>query len=162
MRCVLVKVPSTSATCVDGKKNTSVLMSCGLDLAVLDLRRILPESGRLGEPVVLHHQPLELPERRALELGVERRGRVLPDAEHALHRAGVHRHEHRHVRMVAENLRVPVVAEVVLLGRRVAVHRLEIGDHELRRVGPVAGRQRLGREIVLQRVVLLERRRRRM
>src|SRR6266516_4318716 len=29
MRCVLVNEPSYSATCADGKKNTSVLMSAG-------------------------------------------------------------------------------------------------------------------------------------
>src|SRR6267142_2684586 len=32
MRCVLVNEPSYSATCADGKKKTSVLMSAGLTL----------------------------------------------------------------------------------------------------------------------------------
>src|SRR5690242_7351589 len=33
----------------------------GLDLAILDLRRMLPERGGLREPVVFHDQPVELP-----------------------------------------------------------------------------------------------------
>ncbi len=63
--------------------------------------------------------------------------------------------------MVAENLRVPVPAELVLLGRRIAINRLQIRHDEFRHVRPIARRQRLGREVVVQRVVLLERRRRR-
>ena len=76
----------------------------GLDLAARHFRRGVPEGGGLVQPVVLHHQPLELAHRRALQLGVERRRRVLADAEHALDLAVVHRDEHRHVRVVAEIL----------------------------------------------------------
>ena len=50
-----------------------------------------------------------------------------------------------HVRVVADDLRVPVVAELVLLGGGIAVHRLQIRDHELRHVRPVARRHRLRR-----------------
>jgi len=39
---------------------------------------------------------------------------------------------------------MPLVAEFVFLGRRLAVYRLEIRDHELWRVRPVAGGKRLG------------------
>src|SRR4029453_5137392 len=35
MRCVLVNVPSYSAICEDGRKNTSVWMSCGLTFPLL-------------------------------------------------------------------------------------------------------------------------------
>src|ERR671918_522191 len=55
-----------------------------LDLAALHLGRVLPERRALVEPVVLHHQPLELAHPGALQLGVERRGGVLADEEHAL------------------------------------------------------------------------------
>ena len=68
-----------------------------LDLAALDLRRVLPERRALVQPVVLDDQPLELAHPRPLELGVQRGGRVLPDQQHALDAAVVHRHEHRQV-----------------------------------------------------------------
>src|SRR2546425_7859299 len=50
-----------------------------LDVAVLDLGGVLPEGRALVEPVVLDHEPFELSHAGPLELGVERRGRVLTD-----------------------------------------------------------------------------------
>jgi hypothetical protein len=133
----------------------------GLDLAPLDLRRIFPKSGRLSEPVVFDDQPFELPERRPIQLGVQRRRRILPDADHPLHLAGIHRRKHGHVRVVAENLWVPVPAKLVLLGCGIPIDGLQIGNDEFRHVRPVTRRYRLGREVILQCVVLLESRRRR-
>ena len=63
--------------------------------------------------------------------------------------------------MVAKNLRVPVPAELVLLGRGISVNRFQIRNDEFRHVRPIARRQRLSREVILQSVVLLERRWRR-
>ena len=133
----------------------------GGNLAALDLGRAVPERRRLGLEVVLDHQPVELAHGLALEPPVDGRGRVLAHSEHALDLAVAHANHHRHVRVVAVNLGVPVVAEVVVLGGRVAVHGLEVADQELGHVGPVARRQRLGLEVVLERVVRLEGRRRR-
>src|SRR5216684_1040190 len=65
------------------------------ELAPRDLRAVLPEGGRLGEPVVLDDQPLELGETLALHAGVERGRWVLADAEHPLHASLVHGYEHR-------------------------------------------------------------------
>src|SRR5256885_226992 len=56
---------------------------------------VLPERRRLGEPVVLDHQPLEPGESLALDARVERGGWVLADAQHALHAPLIHGHEHR-------------------------------------------------------------------
>ena len=92
-----------------------------LHLAIFDFRRILPVICRLRDPVVLDHQPFELSESRALQFGVKRRGRVLADADHPLHLARVHRRKHRHMGMIAENFRVPVVAVLVVFRCRVAV-----------------------------------------
>src|SRR5262245_17703384 len=61
--------------------------------------------------------------------------------------------------MIAENLGVPVIAELVLLGRRLAVHRFKVGNHELRQVRPVTYGYRLGGDEILERVVLPEHRR---
>ncbi len=85
----------------------------------------------------------------------------MPDAKHPFNLASVHGHEHRHMRVIAKNLRMPVPAELVFLGRSLAVHGLEIGDDEFRHVRPVARRQGLSHQIILQGIVLLERRRRR-
>ena len=52
--------------------------------------------------------------------------------------------------MIADDLRMPVVAEVVLLRRRRPVHGFEVRDHELRGVGPVAPRRRLGQKPVAE------------
>ena len=63
--------------------------------------------------------------------------------------------------MVAENLRVPVPAKLIFFGGRISINGLQIRHDEFRHVRPIARRQGLGREVVVQRVVLLERRRRR-
>src|SRR5712691_4547547 len=87
-------------------------------LPLRDLRTVLPEGCGLGEPVVLDDQPLELGETLALHAGVERGRWVLADAEEPLHASLVHGHEHRQVRMVPDDLRVPVIPEVVVRGGR--------------------------------------------
>ena len=56
---------------------------------------------------------------------------------------------------------MPAEAPVVLFGGRVTVHRLQIGDEELGGVGPVAGRQGLGLQVLLDGIVRFEHGRRR-
>ena len=56
---------------------------------------------------------------------------------------------------------MPVPAELVLRGGSVPIHGLEIRNDEFRHVRPIARRQSLSREVILQCVVLLERRGRR-
>src|SRR5919197_4362458 len=50
---------------------------------------------------------------------------------------------------------MPGVAEVVFAGRRVAVHRLQVADHELRLIRVVRGRRGLGRQVLLERLMSL-------
>src|SRR5215471_18954808 len=65
------------------------------------------------------------------------------------------------MRMVAKNLWVPIPTELVLLRRSVSIEGLQIRNDELRHIRPIARRQCLSREVILQRVVRLERRGRR-
>jgi hypothetical protein len=51
---------------------------------------------------------------------------VLADAQHALDVALGHSHEHRQVGVVADDLRVPIVAEIVVGGGGGAIHGFEI------------------------------------
>src|SRR5439155_25874811 len=83
---------------------------------------------------------------------------VLPDAEHPLDLAVGHGREAGDVGVIAQDLRVPVVAEVVFRGRGAAIHRLQIGDEELGQVTAVAGVTRLSSYGVAQRVVRPQRR----
>ncbi len=110
------------------------------DFALLYFWSVFPESGGFSEPVVFDDHPFEFSQRCAFELGVQRCGGILPDAKHSLDSACVHRDEHRHVRMVAENLWMPVPAELVLLGRRLAIDGLKIRNYEFRHIRPIAGR----------------------
>ena len=101
-----------------------------------------PEGGGLDLVVVSDHQELQLGER------VDDLGRVRADAHRVetegdeafrarLGAARPHRAPPIHVvvdvhpGVVAVDLRQPLVPEVVLLGRRIAVERLEETDHEL-------------------------------
>ena len=127
-------------------------------LTVLHFRREVPMGGRFGEPVVLYDQPIELAQRPAGRGTVEGRRGILPHDHHALDLALGHRREAGDVGVVAQDLRVPVVAEVVRRRRGVAVHRLEVRHEELGQVAVVAGRRRLGRHIGPQRFVRTQRR----
>src|SRR2546430_7724833 len=53
-----------------------------LHLAVFDLGAEIPVRGRLGEPIVFHHEPVELAHRQPRRAPVERSGGVLADAAH--------------------------------------------------------------------------------
>ena len=143
---MLVKVPSISATWAEGKKKTSVWMSSV---------RIEPSatSGALYQKAAVSVSKLSLTtsqsslrQRRALEARVlaDRRPgsgpwRTCPCTRPSAMATIIGMWE-----WSPEMRGMPVEAEVVLRGGGVAVHRLQIGDHELGRVGPVAGRQRLG------------------
>src|SRR2546425_6993697 len=56
---------------------------------------------RLGEPVVLDHEPVELPQRQPRGPAIERRGGVLADAAHPLDLPLGHRREGGDVGVVA-------------------------------------------------------------
>src|SRR5262245_30273127 len=119
------------------------------DLAALNLRRGFSKIYRLLDPIIFHYQPLELSHSCALEFSIERGCRVLADTEHPLNLAGIHRNEHWHMGVVADDLWVPGVTEVVLACRRITPHRFEIGDDKFRRIGPIPGGERLSSQISL-------------
>ena len=132
-------------------------MSSRADLAGLVLGRVLPERRRLDRLEVAHHQPVELGQREPHQLAVRRAdGRVLPDAEHALHPAVEHLQHHRVVRVVAVDARQVAEAELVVLGRRVAPPGLQ-QRHDVRAqiaphagVGPVELDERVERRVRLR------------
>jgi len=133
------------------------LYVCRFDFAILNFRSALPKSCALMDPIVFDDEPLEPAHAGALELGVQRRGRVLPDQEHAFHFALGHGGKHRHMRVIADYLGVPVIAETVFRRGRIAVHRFEIRHHKFGQVGPVASRSCLAGQKINQRVVRLKR-----
>ena len=141
-----------------GEARAGELEDFGLDLRrrnSAELLRLLvvPEGGGLDRVVLADHHPLELGER------VDHLRAVGPDADrvHAegdetlrpgLRAAGdvpfvapVHVVEDEHPRVVAVGLRQPLVAELVLLGGRFPVRRLEQRGHELGIVLPVVHRR---------------------
>ena len=126
----------------------------GLELTVLDLRRVLPEAGGLRLKEIANHHPVEFGQGFTLEGGVlPTHGRVLPDGEEPLDGALVHRHEHGQVGMIAGVLG-QVVIPVVVVGRGVvAKPRLQLADDELGEVRPVRGGGCLRLDVIGERVV---------
>ena len=70
MRCVLVNEPSYSATCADGKKKTSVLMSAGLTLPLFtsgaDCQKVALSVTQLS--LTTSHSSLAMPRRSSSAL----------------------------------------------------------------------------------------------
>ena len=143
------------------KKEDLGLDVLNLDFAALHFRRGFPEIDGLVLPVVLDDEPLELAHRGAFQLRVERGRRILADAQHPFDLPGIHGDEHREVRVVAEDPGMPSEAEIVLAGRGLAVHRFEVRNDEFRRVRVVTGGNGLRHQVIVERVVLLQRGRRR-
>ena len=125
----------------------------GLDVLGIGARR-LPHLGRLGQEDVLDDEPVEALHGGAGELGVGAADRgVLAEGEEPLDHAVVHVHEDvlMAVRVRRRAFGQPLVAELVVLRRRVAVERLEQAHEELGFVDPEAALRRLllhvGREV---------------
>ena len=149
-RWVLVKVPSISATWAEGKKKTSVWMSSV---------RIEPSttSGALYQKAAVSVSKLSLTTSQSSLPSAARWKRAFwPPTAGFCPMANMPRTRPSLMAIIIgmwewspEMRGMPGEAEVVLLGGRVAVHRLQIGDEELGGVGPVAGRQRLGLQVLL-------------
>ncbi len=127
-------------------------------LAELDAHALLPKIGRFGHRHVAHDQPLQPRHTQLDHLGVHRADhRVLAEDELSLHHAMRHRERHRQLRDVASQFRDVVVGPAVLFRGVLAVPGLEQAGDVFREVVPVAGRRRLGLEILGEAAVLQQR-----
>ena len=116
----------------------------GLDIGWLpSLRCGIPEGRGLRLIEVDGDQPIELRQGPALEAGVGAAvRRVLPKHDEAFDVAVRHRRRGGDVRVVTRQLRNPLVAVFVVLGRCVPIPGFEQRHHELGKVGPVAASDR--------------------
>ncbi len=101
----------------------------GLELAAIDLGRVIPEGCRFSLHVVAHHQPLEFRERLALHARIGRaHGGVLAHEEHALDLALHHVDGEAEMGVVAGDARQIVESPVVFFVRAIAVVGLHQAD----------------------------------
>ena len=117
------------------------------------LAGLLPDFCGLREEDVDHDEPVETLHPGASELGVGAAHRgILPVGEKALDDAVVHVHEHVLMTVGIRRCALgdPLIPELVVLGGRVAVERLEQAHHELRLVHPEAALRRLLLEVRLE------------
>ncbi len=123
----------------------------GPHLSASDFGSVVPERCGLRLEQVTDHQPVEVGERPAGEVGVLTADRrVLPHAKESLHGAFLHHQEHRLEGVVPADLGQQVVGEVVLRLGHVAVVGLEEAHHIGGGMVPPAGRRRHLAEIVRQ------------
>ena len=123
-----------------------------LELAGLELRRVLPERGALDLVEVADDEPVQAREREPLQLRVRRaNARILTEQEEARDLAVEHVERGLIGGVVGVDPRQVVEAEVVLLGRVFAPERLQLAGEEGVEVTPPPNRAAVvvdvGREV---------------
>ncbi len=117
-------------------------------------RIVLPEGCAFGLEPVGDHQPFQVPQALANDFRVDRpRCRILPEQEVAVKIALRHPLECQNHGIIVVEARQPVVAKVIGLRRRFPIIRFKQADHELFEMDPVAGRQALVLDILIERVM---------
>src|SRR3954447_20943669 len=123
-----------------GQKEDFGLDVFGAQLAALDLRRVVPEAGRLDLDEVAHDEPIEVGQGAALEPRVGcADGRVLAEHEEPFDPSVGHLEPVALVRMIAAYARQPVESIVGRLGSGVSIPRLQQADDVLVDVLPPPG-----------------------
>ena len=103
----------------------------GLELAVFNLRRILPERGSLNLLEIAHNQPFKRCQATALHAAIRlRHCRILAEDKIAFHLLIQHCHERFIGRMRTRNTRHEVITPPVFLGRCIA----PVGLHQRDRI----------------------------
>ncbi len=153
---MLVKVPAFSPGEGGRHQEHFGLDVLGAALALADDLPVAPEAGRFRLGHVAHHHPFEIGKTALDQPRVAAADDdILAEEEHPPDGVLAHRQGHRQLRMVADDLRQPVIAPVVGRGGALAVPGLQQAHRVFGKVVPPAGRRGLGLQVVPEGAVRL-------